>query len=79
MKKVILLGLFFTLFSCKEEEKEVRIITPEQAEYEAVQNKILEGEEIIESWHVEELEYKGHTVLQIGDVADFENETVNNR
>lgn len=63
MKKIILLGLFFTLFSCKEEEKEVRILTPEQAEYEAVQNKILEGEEIVHDWGVEEFEYKGHTYM----------------
>jgi hypothetical protein len=63
MKKVILLGVFVTLLSCKEEEKEVRILTPEQADYEAVQNKILEGEEIIEGWGVEEFEYKGHTYM----------------
>jgi len=60
MKKVILLGLLITLSSCEEK---VRVITPEQARNEAIQKKILEGQEIIDDYLIREFEYKGHTYM----------------
>ena len=62
MKKLILLGLFLILSSCKQEEN-VRILTPEQARAEAIQNKIDEGKNIIDYFDVQEFEFKGHTYM----------------
>ena len=47
-----MLFLFFCLFSCKK-----------QAQYETVQNKIINDKEIIDNYDVREFEHKGHTYM----------------
>lgn len=66
MKKITILFLCFCFFSCKnreQREEKVRILTPEQAKQEAIQNKIIEGQEFVDNCGVQEFEYKGHTYM----------------